>query len=311
MWLRSVVTFAFGTRSCKQLVRQIRGNGQNGDIRVLKKIQAAIAALVITAGAAQAHEFWLDPVQFSPGVGARVPIVFRNGMNFLGDSYPFVRAWSKRFSVFDGKGERQIKAVQGDDPAAEVLFPNAGLAAVVFERAPDRVTYKTVEHLLETLDDEGLEVIAAQYRAMKDPPNTVTESYARFAKTLLNVGPNVGSGASLAASTGADRAVGLAMEIVVETNPYLLAKDAPLVARVLQGGKPVVDAQVKAFNRADPVSPRRVRTDADGRVVFNGLMAGETMLSAVVMSPGDPKARDVKDRNDWISLWASVTFKRP
>ena len=37
---------------------------------------------------ARAHEFWLDAVDYAPKVGARVPIVHRNGINFLGDSYP-------------------------------------------------------------------------------------------------------------------------------------------------------------------------------------------------------------------------------
>ncbi len=257
--------------------------------------------LLAGAGSAGAHEFWLDPVEFSPKPGARVPIVHRNGMNFLGDSYPYVRAWSKRFSVIDGRGERSIKAVEGDDPAAEVHVPNAGLAIVVFQRAPDVVTYKSVGHFLETLDDEGLETIAAQYRSLTSPPAEIRESYSRFAKTLLDVG----------AGGGSDRAVGLAMEIVVEGNPYALAADAPVVARVLFEGKPVADAQVKAFNRADPQSPRRARTDAGGRVAIANVPAGEVLLSAVVMLPGDTKARDAKNRADWTSLWASVTFKRP
>lgn len=249
----------------------------------------------------RAHEFWLDPVDFAPKAGARVPVVHRNGVNFLGDSYPYVRAWSKRFAVADQRGERPVKAIEGDDPAAEVHVPNPGLAIVAFQRAPDVVTYTSVSHLLETLDDEGLDDIAARYRAMTVPPATVRESYSRFAKTLLNVG----------SGGGADRSMGLAMEIVVETNPYTLAKDAALVARVLHGGKPVANAQVKAFNRGDPQSPRRVRSDPDGRVAFVGLPSGEILLSAVIMQPGNPESRDPKVRAEWSSLWASVTFKRP
>jgi Domain of unknown function (DUF4198) len=259
-------------------------------------------AVLVSASAAEAHEFWLDPVDFAPKVGTRVPIVHRNGVNFLGDSYPYVRAWSKRFVVFDAKGERPIKAIEGDDPAVELAVPNPGLAIVAFHRAPDVVTYTSVGHLLEVLDDEGLDTIAADYRAMTSPPASIRESYTRFAKTLLNVG---GGGA------GADRAVGQALEIVVETNPYAGGPDAPVVARVLRDGKPVENILVKAFNRADPQSPRRVRSNADGRVTISGLPAGEVLLSAVVMFAGDPAAREVKVRAEWNSLWASVTFKRP
>ena len=250
---------------------------------------------------AEAHEFWLDPVDFAPKAGARVPMVQRNGINFLGDSYPYERAMAKRFTVQDVRGERAIKAVEGDDPMAEVHVPNAGLAIVAFQRAPDIVTYTSVAQLLVTLDDEGLDALAAQYRAMPNPPATVRESYARYAKTLLKVG----------AGTGDDRVIGLTMEIVVEGNPYLLAKDAAIVARVLFQGKPAADTQIKVFNRTDPQSPRRIRSDAEGRISVAGIPPGEVLLSAVVMLPGDPNARDAKLRADWVSHWASLTFKRP
>jgi uncharacterized GH25 family protein len=273
----------------------------NGDRTVLKIFAISWGLLAATATQLHAHEFWLDPSNFTPKAGAQVPVVLRNGMNFLGDSYPFVKAQSKRFTITDGQGERRIKAVEGDDPAANVAVPIAGLSVVAFQRAPDLVTYQSVSHFLETLDDEGLDAIAAQYRALQTPPKTIRESYARFAKTLLSVG----------AGGGNDRAVGLALEIVVETNPYMLAKDAPLSVRVLQAGKPVEGVQIKAFNRADAQSPRRVRSDVEGRALLPSVAVGETLLSAVVMAPGDPSARDQKLRADWISLWASVTFKRP
>lgn len=275
---------------------------QTETVRVKKILASSLLMLTLASatGPVGAHEFWLDPVDFTPKIGARVPVVHRNGMNFLGDSYPYVRAWSKRFSVIDARGERPIKAIEGDDPAADVHLPNVGLAIVVFERAADVVAYKSVSHFLETLDDEGLDEIAAQYRAITAQPAEVRERYSRFAKTLINVG----------SGGGRDRAIGLAMEIVVEDNPYTLTTNMPVTARLLHEGKPVANAQVKAFNRTDPHSPRRVRTDVDGRVSIEGVPAGEVLLSAVVMLPGDPNAHDAKLRAEWTSLWASVTFKK-
>ncbi len=266
------------------------------------KLGAAVIllGLGLGAGLAAAHEFWLDPVDFAPKVGARVPIVQRNGQDFLGDSYPYERKWAKRFSVHDARGERPIKAVEGDDPAAEVHVPNAGLAVVVFQRVPDLVVYQSVAHLIESLEDEGLDDLAVRYRALSPAPRRISERYTRYAKTLLNVGPGDGD----------DRPVGLAFEIIVETNPYTANAGTPIAARVLKDGRPVAGVQVKAFNRADPQSPRRLRTDADGRVTFAGLLPGETMLSAATMMDGDPAARDAKSRSDLVSLWASVTFRR-
>ena len=243
-----------------------------------------------------AHEFWLDVVDYAPKPGARVPVVQRTGTNFLGDSFPYVRALSKRFSLIDGRGERTIKATEGDDPAAEVAFPNAGLAIIVYERAADTLRHPTMARFIEVLDGEGLEHVPAQHRAMGWPETDIGEAYARYAKALVKVGNGRGN----------DRAVGLRLEIVVEANPYELAQGAPVPVQVLHEGQPVQNVLVKAFNRADGQSPRSARTNPDGRALIADVPAGEVLLSAVIMMPaGATRA------NTWSSLWASVTFKRP
>ena len=76
--------------------------------RVLGKLALAalVVALQLIALPASAHEFWLDPFDFTPKKGAEVAIVHRTGVNFLGDSFPFVRSASERFSVIDSRGEQ-------------------------------------------------------------------------------------------------------------------------------------------------------------------------------------------------------------
>jgi hypothetical protein len=53
----------------------------------------------------KAHEFWIDPVTFTPKLGATVPIVFRIGSDFLGGTYPFVRALNSRLALHDAGGK--------------------------------------------------------------------------------------------------------------------------------------------------------------------------------------------------------------
>ena len=74
---------------------------------------------------------------------------------------------SKRFSVVDARGERPIPAVEGDDPAGDATFPNAGLAIVVYQRAYDIVVHATVERFVEIATVEGfLERLAKRAVAM-------------------------------------------------------------------------------------------------------------------------------------------------
>jgi Domain of unknown function (DUF4198) len=260
-------------------------------------VQLALLALVaVLPHFAFAHEFWLDPVDFAPKVGAEVPVVQRTGINFLGDSFPHIQLMSKRFSVLDARGERPIKAVEGDDPAGDAKFPNAGLAIIVYERAPDVVTHPTIERFTEIVAIEGLEHIALQHREERLPLTEIKETYARFAKSLIKVGK----------SSGADRAVGLTFELVVEADVYKLPANADLPVRVLLSGKPVENVLVKAFNLADKTSPRTARSDADGRVTLTGVPPGEVLVSAVTMFRSAPATGAL-----WTSLWASTTFKRP
>ena len=255
-----------------------------------------LAMIAVLPKLASAHEFWLDPVDFAPKVGDEVPIVQRTGINFLGDSFPHLQQMSKRFSVVDARGERPIKAVDGDDPAADATFPNAGLAIVVYERAPDIVTHPTVDRFAEIVAIEGLEDISRQHREQGLPPTDIKETYARFAKSLIKVGK----------SSNVDRSVGLAFELIVEADVYKLPANADLPVRVLQWGKPVGNVLVKAFNLADKSSPRTARSDAEGRVVLAGVPSGEVLISAVTMFRAEPATGAV-----WTSLWASTTFKRP
>lgn len=264
------------------------------NVRLVVVHLAVIASLATFPAAA--HEFWLDPVDFMPKAGDEVPVLHRTGINFLGDSYPYLREMAERFTVIDARGERPIKAVDGDDPAADVSLPNAGLAIVAYQRAADTLVHPTIERFTEIVTIEGLAAIASQHRAAGLPSTDIRETYARFAKSLLKVG-NV---------SGPDRAVGLPFEIVFDGDPYQLPHGAPIRVHVLQAGKPVSNVLVKAFNLSDPMSPRTCRTTAEGYAELQGVPSGEVLVSAVTMQRADQRSGA-----HWSSSWASLTFRRP
>ena len=186
---------------------------------------SAAILLAVLSGPALAHEFWLDAVNSIPKVATTVPIVHRNGQGFLGDSYPFIRSLTRRFVVIDAKGERAVKAVEGNDPAAEVKFSTPGLAIVAYHRDGEQVVFDTMARFKANLNEEGLTNIAAKHRRLGKPETGIRELFSRYyAKTLVQVG-GVG---------GNDRAVGLALEIAAERNPYALGGDTSLPVRVLQ-----------------------------------------------------------------------------
>jgi uncharacterized GH25 family protein len=263
----------------------------------------AVTACIVTvlslfgAARADAHEFWLEAIDYRPKVGDAVPIVFRNGQNFVGDSFPYVRKLAKRLALRDARGDRTIKAIEGDDPAADVKLPVAGLAVVSYQSAPEMVTFEAFERFNENLIEEGLEYIAAEHVRLAKPQTGIRELFSRSAKALVDVGGT---------AAGGDSAIGLPIEIVVTGNPYRATAGDPLTATVLFEGKPLAGVLIKVFHGKDPQSPRRLRTDAEGRVSIPLPLPGEYLLSAVHMVP----AR-ASDKAHWSSLWASTTFSRP
>jgi hypothetical protein len=257
---------------------------------------AMFALIASGAGTARSHEFWIDPVSFTPKTGVTVPIVFRIGSDFRGGTYPFVRALSARFSVVDGSGERSVKALDGDDPAADIKFLRSGLSVVVHERKAEEVVFQSFAKFEENLNYEGLESFTAAHKSRGRPMVTIRELYSRHAKALVNVGGE---------AVGMDRAVGMALELVAEKNPYALAPFEPLPVQLLFKGKPVSNVLVKTFSTTTRLAPRLARTDADGRVTIDISTGGEYLISAVHMTepPSQTKA-------DWVSFWASLTFAR-
>ncbi len=88
--------------------------------------------------------------------------------------------------------------------------------------------------------------------------------------------------------------MGLKVEIVLETNPYVTPANAPLIARVLHDGNPVAGLMLKVFHRPPgttaAIQPTRLRTDDDGRVLIENLPRGEVLLSAAIFPPLAPIA---------------------
>ncbi len=252
--------------------------------------------LALTGGPADAHEFWLQPIDYRPRVGASVPIVQRAGTEFAGLSYPYLRDDTLRFSVIGPGGERAIKAIEGDDPAAEVTFTKAGLTTVVYHGAPNFVVFDTFAKFEESLKYEHLDTFIGAHQQAGKPQTKIKEQYSRYAKTLVSVGKG----------DGLDKPIGLPLELVAERNPYELKPGEKLSIRLLFEGKPLPGITIKLFSHANPAEPGLFVTDEAGSIAVDLPKTGEYLVHTVHMR--EPR---VDESADWISLWASLTFARP
>jgi hypothetical protein len=257
-----------------------------------------LAAILLTAGAeACAHDFWIEPQNFRPAPGAQVPLRLYVGQDFKGDSVIYLPGRIERYAVVGPDGERTIEGVPGDDPAGTLRPARAGLHIVVYRGASESVSFDTSDEFERYLDKEGLERVRrlSDYgkRTSRRP---IRELYSRCAKSLLGAGD----------AHGADRALGLRLELVAEKNPYACDHGNVIPVRLLYEGKPLAGALIVAFNKAAPADKLRLRSDADGRVQLRLSRTGVWLVTAVHLLPAARFAPA-----EWESLWASLSFELP
>ena len=265
-------------------------------------IYVAMAFLATSfAGPSAAHEFWLEPRDFTPEPGSVLEADIKVGQNFKGNSYSFNPSKFTRFDVIEGERAELVDSRIGDLPAVARLVEAPGPVTLLHQTTDSILTYTERETFERFVEEEGLDGTLETHASRGLPETGFREVYSRHVKALAGVG---GEG-------GADRAHGLPVELVVEGDPYADPLPEAVTVRALADGEPMVDALVNVFVRegADGEASERLRprTDAEGRVTIP-LAPGRRYLANVVLmrEPSPEKAEETGAV--WESQWASVTF---
>ncbi|MGB1012287.1 MAG: DUF4198 domain-containing protein [Thiolinea sp.] len=260
-------------------------------------------AIWLLSVAAQAHEFWLEPEDFTLAPKQSLRANIKVGENLVGTTYAFLPKRFERFEVFQGDSQSAIRSEKGDFPAVNEEIINDGLITLAYVSTPYSLRYgRMIQGKFEKfLKNEGLSWVLEAHRQRGLPETGFTEAYSRFAKSLIKAGSGI----------GADRALGLELEIVMLSNPYT-ESDKDLTVKLLSNGTPLANTQLSAFFKAansdDAVKHTLYKTNAQGLAVIpRPEQYGMMLLSAVHMIEPDAKTI-LKTGAVWESLWASMTF---
>lgn len=228
--------------------------------------------IIMCAGAARAHDFWIEPSNFRPAMGELVAASLRVGENFTGDPVPRSSQLMDTFIARDAQSERVVTGWEFADPAGFVRVDAPGVTILGYRSKPYAHTI-SAETFRRFLREEGVTLRA-------DGDADVREQFIRYAKSLLG-------------TDGSDQLLGFRYEIVRDASSF----------RVMYEGKPAANAVVVALHR----DGTRVegRTNANGVVRLRTEKAGAWLVKSVrvVRAPAATGA-------DWESLWASLTFER-
>ena len=262
--------------------------------------KAAMVAICISLGPAQAHEFWIEATDYAVPSGAAVEAGFRNGEEMSGSSLSFIPARSERFDMIMGGETRSVPARLGDNPAFTAADLPDGLLTILHETAEQRLTYTEWAKWVRFTDHKDFAFAQEAHRERGLSEERFVEAYRRFAKALVAVGDGVGS----------DTARGMRTEIVAGLNPYIDDLSAGLPVQVLLDGAPKPEAQVEMFARAPDgtVQVTLHRADADGRALLPVEAGHDYLLDSVSIEAVEPAT---EGDPVWLTLWAALTFAVP
>ncbi len=254
----------------------------------------AFALLVALSAPAQAHDFWIMPSTFHPTPGAVVSLALRVGQDFIGDPVPRTSWLIKSFSIRQNGKTEDVEGADGIDPAGIVRADTRATALASYASTGSYIELppKKFEDYLKLY---GLDEIVAARARRGESAKPGRERFYRYAKALLT-----GARPSAAAA----KPLGLAYEIVPDEDPTRAF--GPFRARVFFDGEPLAGALVVALLHNEPKVRLAARSDEQGAFTLKLPKPGIWLIKSVHMVRAGWFARE-----DWDSLWASLTFESP
>lgn len=255
---------------------------------------------LLVATMARAHEFWLEPLDYTLDPGQELQVEIRIGQDFKGNEYSFNPTTFYDYSLRDSAGKRPIEGRTGDMPSVQMMPQNSGLLVLNHFSTSQMLTYREAEKFTAFVTHKGMLWVLDRHHKRGLPDVGFSEGYTRFAKTLIAVGNG----------TGTDAPTGMPIELVALANPYTDDLDTVPVQLIWQGA-PVPNAQLDIFHKADrnvEATLTLVQTNDSGIAQIPVTRNGDYLINAVQMTI--PSAADIERTGAvWHSLWASLTFR--
>jgi len=251
------------------------------------------AVLVLAAGPARAHDFWIQPQAFLAAPGATLAFTLQvgDGPDRQRSAIPLRRI--TRLEAVGPEGVvRPALTLGGAAADGAVRLEGAGAHVLVLATDAGGRSRLPAAKFNAYLAEEGLTPALAARAGRRDRDGS--ERYSRAAKAIVQAGDGDGAAAT--------RPVGLPLEIVPLESPH--APGVRLPVRVLYEGRPLAGALVKLTDLAhDTLTAEAHRTDAAGEAGFARPAVGAWRLSVVWTKPLGPD-----EDADFETVFSSLTF---
>ena len=242
-----------------------------------------------------AHELWLEPINFKFNNKELLKININIGQNFAGSPFGYYDPNKKKLYIENKNNVKNLTPRNGDFPAIQALILDKGFHILNYETNYEFLKYESVEKFEDFLKEQNLQSAAGKFDKSKPP----TESYRRFAKTLITDGGN----------NFFIQKPKLDFEIIPLTSPYNLQEEL-FEFQLFEKGNPLKNWQITIFSRDEENNYKEiVKTNSNGVGRIKIFDNRTYLLSAVKLDKANYLEK-IKYKSDWFSLWASLTFKK-
>lgn len=263
---------------------------------------------------ALAHDLWIQPSTFVVPEGASVQVALRVGHEDDVRQLALPTDRVVRFEVFSPgvPGPRPLASLSGQHngqtseqaAAGSTRLSRPGVHTLVYQSRPKYIELDS-KSFAGYLEHEGLDAVLAERVSRDEVSKVGKERYGRYCKALVRVGSG---------SNGFDRKVGLPMEIVAVTDPFVQDPKGTLRFKLLFRSAPLPDARVDLLRLDDLRQGTARRSDESGEVVFPAPDDGAWMVAVTHMIRAETvesleTARSAEPA-DWESFWATLSFDR-
>lgn len=261
------------------------------------KLATVLAVIVVIAVEALAHEYWIEPAKFSIARGEKTQIKLLLGDGLVKDveERPFQADKTTMFSIFSRRPTVDLRSGLADGATPLYEFTGAEIGNYLFamERNWSYIVLEP-DQFDAYLREDGMEYIIAEREKLGESKKPGRERYARFLKSLLQVG-----------GRGDDtykKKTGLTVELIPQANPYSKKVGELISFQALLDNKPLAGYTVFADNRQ--TGKRKLLTDKNGKFTFKLDAPGLWLTRLVFMRRCKVDCGDA----DWESFWASFSF---
>jgi len=243
----------------------------------------------------QAHELWLEPVNFKFNNKEISKTHINVGQNFIGSPFGYYEPNKKNLYLENKNKVINLPQRDGNFPAIQTLILDKGFHILNYETNYEFLKYESIEKFEDFLKEQNFESTLEKFDKNKLP----TESYRRFAKTLMTDEHN----------DFFIQKPKLDFEIIALNSPFEL-KDETFKFQLYEQGRKLGNWQITIFSRDKKKSYKEiVKTNPNGVGKISVFKDRTYLLSAVKLDKSN-YIEKIIHKSDWLSLWASLTFKK-